>query len=156
MSASGRDLRTHVLEEVFDADPAAVFTLLDAPSAIREWWGATRVIVIPEPGGTWAAAWGDVEDAPEYVTVATMSEFDPPRRIVMTDYRYYAKSGPLPFASEFTVTFIVEPQADGTRLRVEQHGFPHGPQGDAFLAACVAGWSDTFAGIGRYLRGRSR
>lgn len=111
---------------------------------------------MPEAGGIWAAAWGDSEDDPDYVTVATIAEFEPPRRIVMSEYRYRAKSGPLPFEAEFAVEFSVEAQGDGAILRVVQAGFPDKPVADAFYEACEKGWTDTFDGIRRYLSTVSR
>src|SRR5262245_61935378 len=83
--------RKHTHEEVLPAPPERVFALLHTPSAIRSWWGAARAIVLPQEGGIWAAAWGAEEDAPDYVTTATLLVFDPPRRIVFGDYRYLSK-----------------------------------------------------------------
>lgn len=143
--------RTHTHEEVFPAPPDRVFALLHTPSAIREWWGASRAIVQPETGGVWAATWGEAEDDPEYVTSATLKVFEPPRRLVFADYRYTARSGPLPFEADFETEFTVEPHPEGAELRVSQAGFPCTPEGDEFYAACEKGWRETFAGIRRYL-----
>lgn len=145
--------RKHVHEETFDAAPEVVFEALHTPSAIRAWWGASRAIVMPKEDGTWAATWGENEDDPDYITVATMRIFDPPRRIVMDDYRYHARSGGLPFEAEFVVEFIVESREEGALLRVVQDGFPTGPEGDGYLRDCVTGWTNTFAGLRRFLRG---
>lgn len=141
--------QTHVHEEVFSADPETMFDLLLRPSAIRAWWGASRVIVLAEEGGTWAAAWGEQEDDPDYITVARIKEFVPPERLVLKDYRYASKDGPLPFEATFETTFLVSSAEEGTRLRVEQSGFPVDQPG--FLESCVQGWTDTFAGIRRFL-----
>jgi len=143
--------RKHVHEESFPVTPERLFSLLHTPSAIRRWWSASRAIVLPEAGGLWAATWGEEEDDPDYVTVATIREFDPPRRMVLADYRYRAKAGPLPFEADFVVEFVVTPHPDGATLRVSQGGFPAGPEGDSFYAACATGWRDTFAGIRAYL-----
>jgi uncharacterized protein YndB with AHSA1/START domain len=143
--------RKHTHEEVFPISPARLFALLHTPSAIRGWWGAARAIVLPQRGGIWAAAWGDSEDDPDYITAATIREFDPPRRLVLVDFRYYAKSGPLPFVADFVTEFAVESRPEGALLRVDQDGFPPSPQADAFYAACGEGWTNTFAGIRRYL-----
>lgn len=145
--------RKHVHEEMFDAASEAVFEALHTPSAICAWWGAARAIVMPERGGIWAATWGEDEDDPEYVTVATMRIFDPPDRIVMDDYRYRARSGGLPFQADFVVEFIVETRGAASLLRVVHDGFPAGPEGDGFLRACETGWTNTFAGLRRYLEG---
>ena len=64
--------RKHIHLEEFQASPERLFSLLVTPSSIREWWSAARAIVIPETAGIWAAAWGDDEDAPEYIAVATI------------------------------------------------------------------------------------
>lgn len=147
-------MASHVHEELFDASPADLFALLHTPSAIREWWGASRAIVIPSAGGLWAAAWGDDEDNPDYITAATMTVFDPPARIVFADYRYESREDALPFDADFITEFVVEPAADGTILRVTQDGFPDSPAGREFLQACEKGWRDTFAGVRRYLSTR--
>src|SRR5262245_13813072 len=143
--------RKHVHEEVFPAPPERVFALLHTPSAIRRWWGVARAVVLPQPGGVWAAAWGEAEDDPDYVTAATIREFDPPHRLVLSDYRYRAKSGPLPFRAEFITEFLVLPHPEGAVLRVTQDGFPAGREADQFYAGCQQGWRDTFAGVRNYL-----
>ena len=90
--------RKHVHEEVFDAGAETIFALLHTPSAIRQWWGASHVIVDQRESGVWVGVWGD-EDSPEFITAGRMSVFDPPHRIVFSDFEYYARKGPLPFAA---------------------------------------------------------
>ncbi len=145
------ETRSHMHEEVFSVSPQRLFALLHTPSAIRLWWGVARAVVLPQPGGVWAAAWGEVEDDPDYITAATIREFEPPHRMILSDYRYRAKSGPLPFAAKFVTEFVVLPHPEGAVLRVTQDGFPIGPEADEFYAGCEKGWCDTFAGIRRYL-----
>ena len=144
-------IRSHVHEESFDASPEELFSLLTTPSAIRAWWSAARAIVLPETDGIWAAAWGPEEDNPDYVTIARIRVFEPPRALVLDDYRYWARSGPLPFDADFRVDFRISDTPDGARLRVTQRGFPCSAEADDFLAACEAGWRETFAGIRRYV-----
>jgi uncharacterized protein YndB with AHSA1/START domain len=133
------------------AAPERVFALLHTPSAIRGWWSAARAIVIPQTGGVWAAAWGDNEDNPDYIGIARLSVFDPPHRLVMADYVYHARSGPLPFSADFVTEFTIEPTPSGSILRVVQDGFPEDPSADNFYTACERGWRDTLEGIRRYL-----
>ena len=143
--------REHVHEEAFPVPPEELFALLHTPGAIRRWWGAARAIVLAESGGTWAATWGPSEDDPDYVTVANIRAFDPPRRMVLTNYRYRSRTGPLPFDADFVTEFVVAPHPDGSVLRVSQDGFPLDPAADEFYAACEKGWRDTFAGIRSYI-----
>ena len=143
--------RRHVHEEAFAATPSRLFSLLHTPSAIRGWWGAARAVILSEPDGLWTAAWGKDEDAPDYLSVARISIFEPPRRMVLVDQRYRARGEPLPFPAQFTIDFTVEEHPEGASLRVVQEGFPHGPAGDDFLSACDQGWRETFAGIRRHL-----
>lgn len=151
LGATGMTTRKHVHEETFDVAPERLFALLHTPSAIRNWWGAERVVVLPESGGMWAATWGASEDDPEYITAATIRVFDPPRRMVLADYLYRARAGPLPFDADFVTEFQVVPHEKGAILRVTQDGFPAGAEAEAFHAACERGWRDTFAGIRRFL-----
>lgn len=151
MATHKHTTRKHIHEESFPVSPERLFALLHTPSSIRQWWGADRVLVLAEPGGTWAGAWGGTEDEPHYLTVAKIRDFDPPRRMVLTDYRYRSSDGPLPFDADFVTEFVVEPHPDGALLRVTQDGFPSGSEADEFYAACETGWRDTFQGIRRYL-----
>jgi hypothetical protein len=64
--------RAHDVVIDLAASQQRVFNALVTPSAIRAWWGAARAIVVPRTGGLWAAAWGEEEDAPEYVTTAVI------------------------------------------------------------------------------------
>lgn len=146
--------RKHVHEEFFPVSAESLFAFLVTPSAIRSWWGAARVIVLAEEGGTWAAAWGDEEDEPDYVTVATIRVFDAPNRLVLDDYRYHSKAGKFPFEANFETEFVVEPQPTGSVLRVTQDGFPAESAADDFYASCKTGWMETFAGIRRTLESR--
>jgi uncharacterized protein YndB with AHSA1/START domain len=144
--------RSHVHTEVLDATPEQAFDLLVTPSAIRQWWGASCAVVDAREGGVWAAVWGS-EDDPDYISTATLVEFDPPRQLAMKYGKYYAKSDPLPFefAANALTIFTIEPNGEGCSLRVEQTGFPCETIADDFYAACEAGWKNTFSGIREYL-----
>ena len=144
--------RSHIHEEHFDAPPERMFRLLVTPSAIREWWGASSVIVMPKVGGIWTAAWGNEDDA-DYITTATLVEYDPPRSLVMKYGEYYAKAGPLPFkfADDAVTRFTIEPDGVGSVVQVEQTGFPCDAVADEFYAACETGWKNTFEGIRKFL-----
>ena len=145
------ETRKHIHQIELAASPAEVFKLLITPSAIRIWWGASRAIVVARTGGVWAAAWGDDEDIPDYVTVFKIKAFEPPRRLFLTKTKYFAKSGPPPFQADMTTEFIVEPADGGSILQVVQDGFPADAVADEFYAACEKGWCDTFDSIKRYL-----
>jgi hypothetical protein len=108
---------------------------------------ARAVLVVPRAGRAWTAAWGDDEDALDYVTVARIAEIAPPRTLVLDLYSHAGKRGDLPFRADFVVRFEVQPDADGSRLHVEQSGFPDGSEADAHFAACERGWSETLASI---------
>lgn len=144
--------KRHIVHaEDFRVSCEALFQILHTPSAICQWWSASSAIVIPKTGGVWAATWGDDKDDPDYVSSATMSVFDPPKRLVMQDYQYHTKSGGLPFEAEFVTEFAIESTATGAKLTVTQDGFPPGEEADDFYAGCQKGWRDTFAGIRGFL-----
>ncbi len=143
--------RAHTHTEDFAVAPSVLFELLHKPSAIRQWWGATSVIVLSKAGGFWAASWGDNEDAPDYLGLATISEFDPPRKMTLANNQYFAKEGPLPFEASLTVKFEVAPSEKGSNLTVIHEGFPAGAEADDYFNGCVQGWINTFAGIRRFL-----
>ena len=143
--------RTLKYHESFDATAEHLFGVLLRPSAIRKWWSASSAIVVPEQGGRYAVAWGEDEDAPEYVTVTSIRTLDAPSHFGLADHYYYGRPGPLPFEARIEIDFDLEAGEAGTRLQVTQRGFPAGPEADEFYAACVKGWRDVFAGIRAYL-----
>jgi len=141
--------RSHEHQEDFDISKDEMFKLLITPSLICKWWGAARAIVLPEKNGIWMAAWGADEDTPDYITAFTMSEYEPPRRILFTDAKYSARGEKLPFDAVITAEFIVDEAEGGCSLMVKQDGFPSEPAADEYYAACEKGWVDTFEGIRR-------
>lgn len=143
--------RKHIQQIELDISPQEVFALLVTPSAIRDWWGASRAIVVARVGGVWAVVWGVDEDIPDYVTVFKIKALESPRRLFMVETKYFAKTGPLPFNAEMTVEFTIEPSGDGSILRVIQDGFPIDAVADEFYHACEKGWQDTFESIKSYL-----
>ena len=143
--------RSHVHEENFPVTVERLFAILHTPSAIRQWWSVGSSIVLAEPGGRWAATWGESEDEPDYISFATIRDFEPPRKMVLNNYRYLVKSGPLPFEADFVIEFLVTSHADGASLRVTQHGFPSDSVADDFYAGCQKGWHDVFVGIRAFL-----
>lgn len=142
--------RDHSHKETFDVPQEDLFRILLRPSAIRKWWGAARAVILPEAGGIWAAAWGEDEDNPDYVTIAEITELTFPHSLRLEKFRYHSKAGPLPFEAEFTIDFAVEPCEGGASLGVRQSGFPVRADADEYYEACIKGWADTFAGIRRY------
>jgi uncharacterized protein YndB with AHSA1/START domain len=132
-------------------DPDATFALLHTPSAIRGWWSAARAVVAPRAGGLWVTAWGEDENAPDYITAARIFVWDPPRRLRLGEFEYFTRDGGLPFNASLETEFTVEPAADGSILQVHQTGFPEEPVADAFFSACEQGWSATLEGIRRYV-----
>lgn len=146
--------RKHTHQIQLQAPSEEVFAILHTPSAIRNWWFANRAIVIAQEGGVWAAVWGEHEDDPDYITVAKIETFDPPRQMVLTDQKYYSKSGPLPFKADFKIEFKVLPAESGSILQVIQDGFPTASIADEFYKACEKGWHETFESIERYLAER--
>lgn len=146
------ETRKHHHEVLLPCKPERTFALLHTPSAIRQWWGAARAIVLAWPGGLWVASWGEHEDDPDYISAARIAWFEPPRRLVLAEFAYFARSGPLPFdCSRLSTEFTVEPRPGGSRLRVVQDGFPSDSSADAFYGACERGWRDTFEEIKRYV-----
>ena len=144
--------RKHEHQIELPVAPARVFALLHTPSDICAWWFASSAIVLPQTNGFGAAVWGKA-DEPDYNSAATITVFEPPRRLVLSDFKYFAQSGALPFQAKLTTEFVVESRDTGALTRVVQDGFPCEPVAHEFYAACAQGWPDTFASIKRYLTG---
>ncbi len=130
--------------------PEKLFQTLHTPSEICMWWNARTAVVMPRQNGLWIATWGKNEDQPDYITVARLKVFEPPKRLVMGDFEYWSTDRPLSFAGELIATFCVEPIGENARLSVTQSGFPDGPEADEFYRGCCQGWKTTLAAIRDY------
>jgi uncharacterized protein YndB with AHSA1/START domain len=129
-----------------------LFETLLTPTEIALWWNARSAIVIPRKGGWWIAAWGKDEDHPDYVTIARMAEFDPPARLVMSDFHYHAAEPSIPFAGDLSIEFRVEPARNGSRLTVFQSGFPDDAVADEYYQKCCQGWRVTLGSIREFFQ----
>ncbi len=133
-----------------NASRERVFQSLIRPSDICGWWEASTALVFAEKNGLWVAAWGDADD-PDYLTAARMIEFDSPSRILMSDYQYRSKSGPMPFEADFEVEFRLTAIDGATNVVVIQNGFPDDAVADEFFQGCVQGWRSTLANLKRHI-----
>jgi hypothetical protein len=118
--------RNHERQIELPSALARVFALLHTPSNIGIWWFASSAIVAAQTPCVWAAVWGKA-DASDYVSAATIAIFEPSRRLALSDFKYFAKIGALPFQANLSTEFIVAPPSTGTLLRVVQDGFPCEP-----------------------------
>lgn len=133
------------------AGPNQVFDLLITPSAVRQWWQASQVIIVPRTGGVWVASWGEEEDHPEYVTAHRIVRHEPPHLLQLIEVCYYARATILPFETELITTFEVEQLAEHSRLTVRQEGFPSDAEAEEFYEACNTGWNVTLENIRAYV-----
>ncbi|MDH3649532.1 MAG: hypothetical protein OEQ53_07605 [Saprospiraceae bacterium] len=84
-------MRSIVETIVIQADPGTVFLAVLKPSAIMAWWSANAAIVLAQEGGTYAVQWGNDLDDPDYITAASIINFDPPKGFSLTNYVYLVK-----------------------------------------------------------------
>jgi uncharacterized protein YndB with AHSA1/START domain len=142
--------RREELQEPFGISPERMFEVLTTPSAIRDWWGASTVVIDPRKGGSWVTAWGDGETDSEYVNSFEILEFDPPKRMLLGRGKYISGAN-WPIVTNMTTELVVERQPAGCSLRIVQELSPAEPLLDDFFDACVAGWQNSFEGIRNYL-----
>ena len=138
-------------EIIIDRNIDQVFDALILPSQIKKWWFAHTAIVLPEVGGFYAAAWGNEGDQPDYISMATIQQFERPYKLTLVYEKYFSKDGPLPFEATLDAAFTLEDLKVRTRLTVVQSGFPTTLAADAFYQGCVKGWDDTFASLKKVL-----
>lgn len=127
--------------------PDTVFDALISPGMIQKWWFARSAIVLPEEGGIYAVTWGEDIDHPDYVSIAIISKIKKPEVLLLTDFRYRSNDGSLPFNADIEVEFTLKPVDSGTKLTVNQRGFPDEEIADEFYNGCVQGWIDTLTSL---------
>jgi uncharacterized protein YndB with AHSA1/START domain len=101
-----------------DAAPSAVFEFLTDPAKMVRWMG-TEAVLDPRPGGDYAVNINGHERVSGEVI-----EIVPDRRLVFT---WGWEDEALPVApGESTVEITLEPDGDGTLLRLTHHDLPRG------------------------------
>ena len=140
-----------------DVSPERLFRTLITPSEIEIWWQARKAIVMAQNGGFWCASWGKNEDHPDYIMFARMPVFEPPSRLVLNEFEYFAKAGPPSPRQDLRTEFSISPQPespDASCLTITQSGFlPAGdPEADEFYSSCVAGWRTTLEAIDEFFQ----
>ena len=133
-----------------------VFNSFIKPSQIKKWWSAISAIVLPEKDGTYVVSWGESEDHPEYISMATILEIDPPKRLVLSYDKYWTKFGRLPFEANLQVSFQFEPEGQNTLVSLVQTGFPDAAIADEFYQGCIKGWDDTMFSFKKTIEQKSK
>ena len=142
--------RRKELEEPFGITPERMFEVLTTPTAIRNWWGATSVVIDARKGGSLVVASGDGENNAEYVNSFEIQEFEPPTLMRLGSGKYYSGNN-WPIKTNITTEFVIESVPAGCILRIIQESAPADPLLDDYFDACVAGWHNSFEGIRNYL-----
>jgi uncharacterized protein YndB with AHSA1/START domain len=121
------------VEMTIAARPETIFRYFTDPARFARWMGEAAVLE-PEAGGRLRVAYptGQVASG-QVVTV------EPPRRVVFT-WGYEGEDQVVPAGSSI-VEIILDPVADGTRVRLRHSGLPAGEP----PAAHLAGWRHTLA-----------
>lgn len=144
------EARRQILEEPFGVTPERMFEILTTPKAIRDWWGASSVVIDARSGGSWVTASGDDDTNADYVNSFAILEYDPPNRMLLGAGKYFAGNN-WPIETNMTTEFLVERQPTGCILRIVQELSPSDPLLDDFFDACVAGWQNSFEGMRNYI-----
>jgi uncharacterized protein YndB with AHSA1/START domain len=103
-------------ELVIAAKPETVWELLVDPAKTPAWMGM-QSWSDPKPGGLYR-----VEVLPDNIARGEYVELDPPHKLVFT-WGWEADGNPVPAGSS-TITFELEPEGEGTRLRFVHSGLP--------------------------------
>lgn len=136
-------------EIVIDAPVERVWEVLTEARHFQRWFAFDGASIDPRPGGEIVMQWKE-----HGVFHARVEEIDPPWRFVFRGSRLPDERS---VETESTlVTFTLEPEGAGTRLRVVESGFrdlpiPAAEQAD-FAAGNVKGWEGAFATLQAYMQ----
>jgi uncharacterized protein YndB with AHSA1/START domain len=103
-----------------DASPEVVYEVITSPEHIRGWWNGAETDVEAVPGSVGEIAW-DRDGEHPHIENLTVVSAEPFSRFV---FRWVY--GPAPVATEsnsLLVTFELQPEGDGTVLRMTESGF---------------------------------
>lgn len=103
-----------------DASPATVFEVITSPEHLKEWW-PDEAVVDPTPGARGELVFGDRASGDAQIPQLTVVDAVPSR---LFSFRWgHPAHEAAGAANSLLVTFELEPDADGTVLRMTETGF---------------------------------
>lgn len=134
------------------APPQIVLQQFLSVPAMCAWWGATRGLVEPMPGGAWAMAWEAPGEGFRHVSTAIVADLHPAERLVLEGCLYFHPERPV--FGPMRIEIRSEGLEMGTLLRVRQEGFGAGPDWDWYYGEVVKGWPSALEAVKRSLEAR--
>jgi uncharacterized protein YndB with AHSA1/START domain len=129
-------------EVILSVPPARVWTALTRADQLGAWFG-TRAEVDLRPGGEVVFIW-DRSTGP-HTSRGVIETIEPTHRFA---FRWQANPGE---AAMTLVEFTLEPDGEGTRLRVVESGFASLPPQLRTRESHVEGWQHELADLAEYL-----
>ena len=129
---------------VVQAAPAAVFEALTSADRLQHWF-LSRAETDPRPGGPFRFAWDFADAAQNGTQQGKFLEVAPDKKV---SYTWEAKPAPAPLT---TVTFMLMPEADGTRVSLSHTGFGAGEDGKMVRDHHAGPWDFYLANLKSYM-----
>lgn len=103
-----------------EASPATVFEVISSAEHVAQWW-ADEAVIEPVVGSTGELVFGDRSAPDTHVPQLTVVEVEQDRRFA---FRWTRPAGEVAReGNSLLVTFELEPDGDGTLLRMTETGF---------------------------------
>ncbi len=103
-----------------DASPTTVFEVITSPDHLKEWW-PDEAVIEATPGATGHLVFGDPDSPDAHVPMLTVVDAVPPR---LFSFRWTHPEGEdAREGNSLLVTFELNPDGDGTLLRMTETGF---------------------------------
>jgi uncharacterized protein YndB with AHSA1/START domain len=107
----------------------------------------TRAETDPRPGGSFKFAWDFADAAQNGTQQGKFVDLEPGK---LVRYTWEAKPAPAPLT---TVTFMLAPEGNGTRVSLAHTGFGTGDEGKAMRDYHAGPWDFYLANLKSYLEG---
>lgn len=138
------DTRAIIVEDTLPHSPETVWKVLTTSDLISRW--LMQNDFSPAPGARFTMRSRPMGDWDGTVH-CTVTIFDPPRCLAYTWVGGSSTPGAAAPSLDSTVTWTLEPVANGTRLRMVHAGF-RSPENDMGFAAMSQGWGTVIKRIG--------
>lgn len=119
------------------------------PEQLKQWWGATRGLVEPRRGGTWALAWGNSAQGYQFVLSGVIRFLHPARRLRIEHLVYFNAERPI--LGPIRLSVLLREKDGLTRLTVRQEAFGEGPDWEWYYEVVGQGWKDALGNLKRFL-----
>lgn len=130
--------------------PGDILQAFLQPTHLQGWWGVSRSLVEPKPGGVWTLAWEISDSGIKYISTGIIEKIVPEEYLRIHKMVYLNPDREILGPMELEVQ-VSKTDENNTRVSVVQSGYQYGGDWDWYHDAVTQAWPYTLGLLKQYL-----